>query len=274
MQNTTKVWLFFLVSSLCILFAGYYMGGRWGLLLSFFLACAFHWSLYYWGSSQILKNYDSRKLLGPDQYGLFDAVQSHYEKLNRKAPDVFLLDCEDCVVMALSFTYKPSALAISEWFLEKLSAQEKAALYKLLLSRLEVDNNIWALSLNQLTNILNEVGDFLDRINPIRFIFARKIPFFSPISRALSFLILKLAYRKNLFFQIDQKALSLMANPLATARVLDKIESYSQTRPPKVQDRNWNLYLVDPRGNRNTSLFSFHQPVRLRIANLIGYYPL
>lgn len=274
MQNTTKVWLFFLVSSLGILFAGYYLGGRWGLLMSFALACVFHLSLYSWGSSQILKNYSYRKLQGPDSFGLFNVVENYFEKLDRKAPDIFLLDCDDCVVMALSFTYKPSAIAISEWLLEKLSQQEQAALYKLLLSRLAIDNNIWALSLNQLTNILNEVGDFFDRINPIRFVFARKIPFFSPVSRALSFLILKLAYRKNLFLQIDQNALSMMANPLATARVLDKIESYSQTRPPKIQDRNWNLYLVDPRGHRNTSLFSFHQPVRMRIANLIGYYPL
>lgn len=271
MKKSTKVWLFFILSSIGIIFAGYYFGERLGLFLGFLFAVLFHFSLYFWGDVQILNQYSHRRQLGPDPYQFFQTINRYGSHLN---PLIYILETEECVVLSIPFAYRRPVLAISEWILLKLSVQEREALYKLMISRLEIDHRVLPLAVNQIANIFVTLGDRLDSINPIRFIFAAKIPFFKPLFRFVAFLFLKTAHRKDLFAAVDQKALTFDSSPLITAQVIDKLQALSQSRPARLDLMIRHLFLVDPEFSSRLSFSSFHMPTEKRIINLLGFYPL
>lgn len=268
-NNTTKVWIFILTTSLAFLIFGYKMGDRLGLLIGFASAFTLNFFVFFYGESRILGKLKAHRLKGQDAWGLHTIVERFCSQLRMPTPSIHVVHHESVNAFCVGHTWKRSSLGLTTGMLDRLSSNELEAVIAHQLCHIRrLDTFAFSVS-STLANAVVGVGQFLDSLIPYKTHFFRSL--FSP----LGWLIIKGVVGERSFFENDRMASTLLSDRQQLGEVLWRIEGLAQTNPLEVPPCTSHLFIVNPEGIQQKNLFlKSHPSIENRLQRLMGYYPI
>ncbi len=268
-NNSTKVWVFILTSSLLFLVIGYQVAERLGLLIGFLAAITLNFFVFVYGESRALSRLDAKRLKGQDAWGLNEKVERLSMKLGFQAPSIYLTPHRSANAFSVGHSWKKGSLGFTLGLVQKLSAEELEAVVAHQLCHIRrMDSFSFSVS-STLANSVVGIGQFLDAFIPY------KIQLFGPLLSPIGWMIIKMVVRKNSFFENDLMASHLLESRQKLGEVLWRLEGLAQTQPLEVPPCTSHLFMVNPEGFRQRNLFlKSHPGIQVRLQNLMGYYPI
>lgn len=254
--------------SLFILFVGYQMGHRWGLLMG--LVTAIAWILLLWRSDEAgwLDFFQpAKRLKGQDSWGLLTKVELCARRLHMQPPEVFLVQSRSSFLLSLSLGMSKEALLISQPVLNHFNEEEIEALIASELTSLWLRRRFRYRWFQWTARSLVKLAETLDAVIP----FGGKALIFTRLAVPVSQLILKLSFWNRFESQRDEMTVSLLHERRALASALWKLMSLSQVHPLKIPPGSEHLFLVSPsRREIDGQILRFHAPLQVRMRRILG----
>lgn len=271
-----KVWFFLAVIAFVHLFIGFKLGGRPGLFIGLLMAMTLNALIFYYGESQLLEKFKTKKLEGQDAWGLLDLAQKYSKLAGTPPPTIRLIISKNVFAFSLGHTWTRASICISQGMLEKLTAEEIEAVVAHQVCHIRrLDTFAFGVA-SALANSLVGLAYVLDQTWPINWF--RKEGYHKPfmaIISPLAWLLIRFAVSDRNYYENDDLAASLLPQRKILATALWKIESYCQTQPLDVAPCTNHLFIVNPDGLRQQNWFYLSHPkIENRIRRLIGSYPI
>jgi heat shock protein HtpX len=275
MKNGTKVWLFLIALSLCSLIFGYKVGDRLGLLFTFLTTLAFLTLIVTSSPAKLLKKLNATELHGQDPWNLNERAVDWAHRLGMRAPRVFVMNQPTASAFSLGHPWRTPVVCLSSGLLKKLSQEEvDAVLVYQICHIFRTDTFVFGIS-SILADSLMSLAEFLDfwwppkhwkKLNQWK----NQKPF-SLLIAPLAWLFIRLNVQDRSYFENDDLVVRILPNRKLLAQVLWKLDSFNQARPLNIPDCTSHLFLVNPRGLKNTHWFyTTHPKMNLRLKRLIG----
>jgi heat shock protein HtpX len=87
-------------------------------------------------------------------------------------------------------------------------------------------------------------------------------------------MLIQMAISRSREYLADSTGADIAGRPDGLARALEKLESYSRTRPMDANPSTAHMFIVNPlSGRKLAGLFSTHPPIEERVARLTGSRP-
>ncbi len=277
LSNSTKVWIFILITSLTLLVLGYELGERLGLLVGFLLAVSLNFFVFFYGESPILTALEAKAVKGQDPWGLGNLITKYADHLGLPYPDVYVIPTKSQTSLCINHSWRKGSIAISQGLLSKFNKEDLEAVISYQMCALkEMDSFLFGVT-NTLANALMGFGKILDHFWPPNyFLLASKkqrpfLKLFTPLSWGL----IKLASSHQKIYGNDLLAAELIHDRFRLGEVLWKLEGLAQTQPLKVPACSGHLFIVSPEGYTEKHLFlKSHPSIEDRLQKLMGYYPI
>ncbi len=254
--------------SLFILFIGYQMGHRWGLLMG--LAVAIGWIFLLWRSDEAgwLDFFQpSKRLRGQDSWGLLTKVEIASRRLHMNAPELYLVQSRSSFLLSLSLGLSREVLLISQPVLDHFTNDEIEALISAELSSLWLRRRFRYRWFQWVARSVVKAAESIDRLIP----FAGRAMIFTHLALPVSKVLLKLSFWNNFEAERDEMTLSLVPERRAFASALWKLMSLSQVHPLKIPAGSEHLFLVNPsRREIEGQILRFHSPLNQRMRRILG----
>lgn len=278
LPNSTKVWIFILISSLALLALGYEVGERLGLLVGFFLAISLNFFVFFHGDSPVLVALEAQELKGQDPWGLRDLINKYADHLGLPYPDIYVIPTKSQTAFCVNRSWRKSSLAISEGLLGKFNRDDLEAVVSLQMCSLKsMDSFLFGVT-NTLANALMGLGNILDHFWPPNYFLLRsqKQRPFLKIFTPLSWFLIKLSSSHRSIYQNDLLAAELIHDRFRVAEVIWRLDGLAQTQPLRnIPNGASHLFIVNPEGFSAKHLFlKSHPSIRDRLQRLMGYYPI
>lgn len=254
--------------SLFILFIGYQMGHRWGLLMG--LAVAIAWIFLLWKSDEAtwLDFFQpAKRLRGQDSWGLLTKVEIAARRLHMNSPELYLVQSRSSFLLSLSLGMSREVLMISQPVLDHFTDEEIESLISAELSSLWLRRRFRYRWFQWVARSIVKAAESIDGLIP----FAGRAMIFTRLALPVSKLILKLSFWNRFEAERDQMTLSLVHERRAFASALWKLMSLSQVHPLKIPPGSEHLFLVSPsRREIDGQILRFHSPLNMRMRRILG----
>lgn len=254
--------------SLFILFVGYQMGHRWGLLTG--LAVAIGWIFLLWKSDEAVWLdffQPAKRLRGQDSWGLLTKVEIVSRRLHMNPPELYLVSSRSSFLLSLSLGMSREVLLVSRPVLEHFTIDEIEALISAELSSLWLRRRFRYRWFQWVARSVVKAAESIDALIP----FAGRAQIFTRLALPVSKLILKLSFWNRFESERDQMTLSLVHERRAFASALWKLMSLSQVHPLKIPPGSEHLFLVNPsRREIEGQILRFHSPLNTRMRRILG----
>lgn len=274
-SNSTKVWLFILLTSIALLIIGHQLAGRLGLFVGLFLALSMNFFLFFYGENRLLEKLGAKRWKGQDPWGLNPLLIKTCTNLMIKKPMLCVFEHPSATAFSIGLPWGRSSVAFSTGLLKKLSPPEIEAILVHQVCHIQrLDSFLFGIS-SLLANSLVGFGDFLDQFWIPNFFFQRKQKIFRTLLSPLGWLIIKSVVRNRVYFENDLLAAEIIQDRRRLAEVLWRLEGLSESTPRTVPACTSHLFIINPEGLLQKNLFlKSHPPTSERIKRLIGYYPI
>lgn len=268
-NNSTKVWISILASSLAFLVIGYQLGERLGLLIGFLLALLLNFFVFYYGDNRILSKLNATRVKGQDAWGLAEKVNRLSAKLRMPAPTIYITPHFSVNAFCVGHPWKVGALGFTAGLLQKLNDEELESVVAHQLCHIyNLDTFSFGVS-STLANSIVGLGQFLDSLLPY------KLQFFMPLLSPLGWFIIKSVIFEKSFFENDLMAAELLEDRGRLGEILWRLEGLAQTKPLEIPPCTSHLFMVNPEGFKQRNLFlKSHPTIEVRLQKLMGYYPI
>lgn len=266
MNNSTKVWLFILGTSLFLLVLGYQLGGRLGLFIGFLMAIAFNIMIFFFGEDRLLTKMSARPAKGQDAWGLNSKAERFSNLVGIECPRIYIFPSESITCFCTSQRLGRGSIAFSEGLLLRLRDEELEAIVAHQICQINRMDNFAFSASSTIANSLVGFGSLLDRYLPFRF--------FETLLSPLGWLIIKPISPANSFYQTDTATIELLDNRFVLGKVLWKLEGYAQSLPLDIPPCTSHLFITHPQSIQQKNIFlKLHPPIEFRLQNLMGYFP-
>jgi len=221
----------------------------------------------------VFSRLESQPLVGQDPWGLLKTVHRVSERLERPAPQVFMIQHPSAQVFSYARSSRQIRLFVTQGTVELLRPRELEAV--LTFQMLSIDRSMPVLNywVAALLDMFFRVGSLIEKAFAFVFGWAPPIAtwFIAPIAWVLHFFLLTPAD----FESLDRKTAAMIDNPEDLARALWKMESYAQTQPWRESWVFAHMCIVSPLDGRNMqNILRAQPPLKSRIKGLLGRYPL
>lgn len=254
--------------SLFILFMGYQLGHRWGLLTG--LGVAIAWILLLWKSDEaawIDFFQPAKRLRGQDSWGLLTKVEFGSRRLHMLAPEVYLVSSRSSFLLSLSLGLSREVLLISQPVLGHFTEEEIEALIASELTSLWLRRRFRYRWFQWTARSIVKLAESIDGLIP----FAGRAQIFTRIAVPISKIVLKLSFWNRFEIERDEMTVSLLQDRKAFASALWKLISLSQVHPLKIPPGSEHLFLVSPsRREIEGLILRFHSPLQVRMRRILG----
>lgn len=280
MKSVTKAWFFLIAISLTLIVLGHVLGGREGLLFFLILALGINSFVYFYEDRRVLSTFNGKTLDGQDSYGLHDMARRLSIKSRIKTPQILLLPSHAPQAGIIGNGLSRSSLLLTQGLLDKLSMREIEAVIAYQIASISNLNTLSFAVGSFLTSISLLITSTLDTF--IRLLIVEKknpknmvSQFFTRLTAPIFGSILKLSIRKSFYKEADALAADLLDDSKILAKVLWKLESFSETLPLPASVATAHIFIVSPLTQYRWERFFVTQPqTKDRIRQLVGYYPL
>ncbi|WP_413288376.1 M48 family metalloprotease [Bdellovibrio sp. HCB337] len=274
--NSTKVWIFILISSLTLLVLGYEIAERMGLFVGFLLAVALNFFVFFYGESQILTSLHAKPLRGQDPWGILEYVEKYADHVGLPLPEIYLIPSETETAFCVSQSWRKGAIALTSGLVKNFSKEDLEAVIAHQVCSLKKLDNFAVGITSVLANALIGLGRLLDHFWPPNYFLLKEQkqkPFmkaFAPIGWSL----VKIATSHKRFYENDLQAAELIHDRFRMAEVLWRLEGLAQAQPLAPPPCSSHLFIVNPEGYRQKLLLKSHPSIEVRLQKLMGYYPI
>jgi heat shock protein HtpX len=260
-----------------VLWIGQALGGNGGLWIALIFAGAMNVGAYWWSDKMILRMYGAQEITETDEPELWSMIQRLAARASLPMPRVYLIPEETPNAFATGRNPQHAAIAVTAGLMRMLERDELEGVLAHELAHVGHRDTLvmtiaasLAGALSMVANMamwgaLFGVGDSDDEEDS------------SPFAGLLGVMIapfvatlIQLAISRSREFLADQLGAELTRNPLALARALRKIESWSQTVPMMAgSPATAHLFIINPfAGGALARLFSTHPATEARIERL------
>lgn len=269
MNTPTKVWVAGLSLSLLILYLGFEMGDRLGLLLGFLIVISINLMIFLLGQSTLLKTLNARKLQGQDPWNLQERVSIIAKKVNIPQPEIYMFDWDLPAAMSMGTYWHSGCLAVSMGFLKHLTEREQQAILAHQVCQIGRFDSVGFGMASLFANSLVSFATFADELWPFKFkVFSRLL---SPIS----WLVIRLSVNKKKYLENDVQACQMIPDKRDLASAIYKMENFALAAPQSLPPCTGHLFVVNPDLLQRSNVFlHFHPKLSVRIKNILGTYPL
>ncbi|MBC7372016.1 MAG: M48 family metalloprotease [Bdellovibrionaceae bacterium] len=276
LSNSTKVWIFILLSSLGLVMLGYNLGERLGLFVGFLFAIGLNFFVFFYGESQILVSLNAKELKGQDPWNLQETISKYTNHLGIAYPSVYLIPAKVETAFCVSHSWRKGTLAISMGLLEKFSPEDLEAVVAYQVCHLQRMDSFRFGVTNTIANALVGLGRLLDHFWPPNYFLLanQKQQPFLKIFSPLAWTLVKVASSHKIYFQNDLHAAELLHDRFRLAEVLWRLEGLAQTQPIKAPPCSSHLFIVNPEGYTQNLFMKSHPSIQVRLQKLMGYYPI
>lgn len=267
--NSTKVWIFIVLTSLALLVIGYQWGERLGLLIGFILAILFNFLVFFYGENRMLVKLKARILKGQDAWGLIDTVKALSDKLDMPAPTIYITPHDSVSAFCVGHSWKNSSLCFTTGLAQKLSREEIEAVVAHQLCHIRrLDSFAFGVT-STLANSIVGTGQFIDSFLP------KRMHVFKTALSPIGWLIIKSVVGQKTFFENDLMASELIQDRKRMGETLWRLEGLAETKPLDIPPCTSHLFIVNPEGFHQANLFlRSHPTIEVRLQQLLGYYPI
>lgn len=274
--NSTKVWVFILLSSLALLLFGYEIGERFGLFIGFLSSVALNFFIFFYGESPLLTSLNAKQIQGQDPWGLDEMLKKYSEHLGMNPPALYLIPLEIETAFCVNHLWRKGSIALTSGLVAKFSKADLEAVIAYQLCKLNTMGSFLVGVTSALANALVGVGKVLDHFWPPNYLLAaeKKHSPFVLVTSILGWKLLKLANNHKKFYENDLQAAELIHDRFRLAEVLWRLEGLAQTQPLRPPPCSQHLFIVNPEGYRQKSLLKSHPSIEVRLQKLMGYYPI
>ena len=186
-KNSTKVWIFILLTSLILLVLGYNLGDRLGLFAGFIMAILLNALVFWFGENHLLSVMKARRLKGQDPWGANDIARKMSLELGLPSPAIYVISHPSVSAFCVGHSWKRGSLCVTQGLLQNFSTSELEAVIAHQLCQIRrLDTFSFGVS-STLANSVVGIGQLLDSLIPTNFFGQhRQKPFlnlFSPLDR-------------------------------------------------------------------------------------------
>lgn len=286
-NNSTKVWVTILTSSLAFLIVGYQLGERLGLLIGFLIALLINFFVFYYGDNRILTKLNASQLKGQDAWRLTETVHRLSEKLNMPAPTIYITPHMSVNAFCVRHSWKVGSLGFTTGLLQKLSSEELESVVAYQLCHIHnLDTFVFGI-ISTLANSIVGFGQFLTsrllysllffgflifilRLSPVGLLVIASVLLLT----LMSWLIIKSVVIEKLFFTNDLMAAGILEDRVRLGEILWRLEGLAQTKPLEIPPCTSHLFMVNPEGFKKKTFLKSHPAIDVRLKKLMGYYPI
>jgi heat shock protein HtpX len=277
-MNQLKVVMLLSTLTALLVWIGYALTGKSGLILAIVLAGIMNLCTYWFSDRMVLRMYGARLMNADDAAGLHAIVKEIALRGNLPMPKLYLIPEEAPNAFATGRNPAHSSVAITEGLIRMLTKNELAGVFAHELGHIKNRDTLimtlaatFAGALSMIANMAMW-GSFLGMSNS-----NDEDQGSSPLAGLIGILIAPIAavliqtsISRSREFLADDTGAHLSRNPLALASALRNISSYTQAvARPLGMPATAHLCIINPFSRGGLSrLFSTHPPTEVRIARL------
>lgn len=273
-SSSTKVWLFILISSVSLLFYGYSIGDRLGLILGFFVSLIFNVLIFVYGDFKLYNFFTSTELRGQDPYGALSKRDVLCEQLKMDRPKIRVYESNSINSFTLGLFWNSPTIFISSGSINHLSRAELEQVILLSLCQIKKMDSFAFGVVSVLANTIAGFAYFLDQIVFLKFFFKSNLIFFSWILKPFIWLLVKSVASFDSYYRNDRLCCEVLKDKRQFCELLWKLDGYSKTIPDHIPEGTAHLFLVHPSSQLQSFFERIHPSVNRRIVHLIGHSPL
>lgn len=268
-----------LLASMTALFmgAGYLIGGQGGMMIALGLAAVTNF-ISYWNSDKLaLRAYNAHEVNAQSFPGYYNMVAHLAENAKLPMPRVYIFDSPQPNAFATGRNPENAAVAASTGLLERLTAEEVAAVMAHELAHIQNRDTLimtmtatFAGAISMLSNfaMFFSWGRSSNNNSPFGIVGLLIASVVAPIAA----MIVQMAISRTREYSADRRGAEICGNPLWLASALAKIAGVSHQIPNYDAERNpatAHMFIINPlSGERMDNLFSTHPNTENRIAAL------
>lgn len=278
MANFFKTAFLLTVLTLLMVFSGYALGGKSGILVAFILACLMNLGSYWFSGKIVLAMHRAQPLAEDEAPEVFDIIRKLSAEANIPMPRLYMLPSASANAFATGRDPKHAAIALTHGIVELLNKEELSGVLGHELSHILNRDILLSSIVASLAGTLSIIAsmfrwsffwggerDERDNDHPLAWILIS-------IMMPLIAVLIQLAISRSREYRADERGAKLCEDPLYLTSALKKIEITSKRLPLRdAVPATAHLFIVNPLSGKGWSaLFSTHPPVEDRMARLEG----
>ena len=275
-MNRFKTAVLLTALTLLMVALGNAFGGRQGMYLAFFMACAMNFFSYWFSDKIVLRMYGAREIGERDDPTFYGIVRRLTSKAGLPMPKVYIIPSDSPNAFATGRNPDHAAVAATEGILRILTPEELEGVMAHELSHVAhrdiLISSIAATlagAISMLANMLQWGAIFGSRSDDDDhggLIGSLAMAIIAPIAAML----IQMAVSRSREYLADEGGAKLCGRPLALAHALRKLDSGSRMLPMhEARPATAHMFIVNPlTGGGLMHLFSTHPPMEERIARL------
>lgn len=277
MGNFLKTAILLTLLTLLLVFVGGLLGGRDGMMIAFFMACAMNFFSYWFSDRIVLAAYRAEPLSEHDAPEVYSIVRELAEDARIPMPRVYMIPSASPNAFATGRNPRNAVVAVTQGIFRLLNREELKGVLAHEISHVlnrDILISSVAATLAGAVSMLADMArwglmfgggrrDNERESNPIAVMLAA-------ILIPVAAMLIQLAVSRSREYGADETGAHLCGNPLYLASALRRLESGSkQTVMREANPSTAHLFIVNPlKGGGFSGLFSTHPPIEERIARL------
>lgn len=276
-MNRFKTALLLTSLTLLMVAMGSAIGGRGGMYIAFFMACAMNIFSYWFSDQIVLRMYQAQEVSEHEAPELYGIVRRLSVQAALPMPRVYIIPSESPNAFATGRNPEHAAVAATQGILRILTPEELTGVLAHELAHVQNRDILISTVAATIAGAISMLGNMLqwgailgggrDDDDEGGGIFGTlALAIIAPIAAML----IQLAVSRSREYLADETGARLCGNPLSLARALRKLESASQMLPmQEARPATAHLFIVNPLSAQGLArLFSTHPPMEDRIARL------
>lgn len=276
MSNALKSVFFLVLLTLGVVFCGYALGGRQGMMAAFLFACLMNFGVYWFSDRIVLTMHRAQPLTEDEAPEVFEIMRKLSVKAGVPMPRLYMLPSASANAFATGRDPKHAAIAMTHGIVGLLNEEELSGVFGHELSHI-LDRDILLSSIvATLAGALSMIAsmfrwsffwggerDERDNGHPLAWVLVSILmPFVA--------MLIQLAILRSREYRADLGGARLCEEPLYLASALGKIETVSKRLPLRdAGPATAHLFIANPLSGKGWSaLFSTHPSMEDRIARL------
>lgn len=265
-SNSTKVWIFILITNLVLLVSGFIFWERLGLFLSFLLSVILHYFIFRGHQSPLMKIFEPKKIIGLDPWNLQKLNSQIQLESNQAVPELFVTDVPILNSFIIKTPWKKGRIVFSRELLKKLNAQELSDLLTYHSHCLEELNSFPNELLLILFSTFKALTNFFDN--------TLKIHIFEKFSEKIIVALQKLFFTSSYITRADQKVGVHNSHIIDYAMMIWKCAGWNSQQDISIPASQAIYFFIDPMIKKNHELLKIHPKMSFRLKKITGYYPI
>ncbi len=271
------IWLFMILLAITSMLIGFQVSGRSGLWVGFLISAFLLTLFFYFSTPQLVAFFNAHKVQGTDPDHLVQWAHKYARLLGVAPPDVYVFPSTSVTAFSLSPGVQDSLIAVSSELLRRLDKKEIEIVVGSQVAFIKSHSHFNFNLVSGFAYSFIGFAQLLDSYWPTNWRSGFQPSFrpFLTITLPIAGALLRFSQVSQKHFLNDETIALLTADKALIAKVLWKLDFYSQSRPLDILPGTNHFFMTNPDGFRDSSwFFESHPKIDDRIRRLAGRYPL